>query len=182
MDNFYKEINGYPGYRVSRDGEVQSRWRRRGYRGRMTDEWLPLRPIRRRHGHLVVNLHRDGKKTPRYIHHLVLEAFLGPRPEGLVCCHWDGDPANNRIQNLRWDSPKANSEDALRHGTRAIGSRCRAKLVEREVLEIRRKFAEGVPSSLLAEEYGVTGMQIRNIVHRRSWRHLPASPDPPTAP
>jgi hypothetical protein len=29
-----------------------------------------------------------------------LEAFVGPRPPGLVCCHEDGDPANNRVENL----------------------------------------------------------------------------------
>jgi hypothetical protein len=68
---------------------------------RLTDTWLPGKPIRRGSGHQVVNLHRDGQKVPRYVHHLVLEAFVGPRPEGLVCCHWDGDPGNNRLENLR---------------------------------------------------------------------------------
>jgi HNH endonuclease len=180
MDDQFKHIDGFPGYRVSRDGEVQSRWRR-GSRGRMTDTWLPLKPIRRRSGHLVVNLHRDGKKTARYIHHLVLEAFVGPRPEGLVCCHWDGNPTNNRVENLRWDTHRANGADTIRHGRRKFGEEAGSKLIAADVLEVRRKYAQGARKSQLAAEYGVTGPQIGNIVHRRAWRHLPAPTDPPTA-
>src|SRR4051794_35697091 len=103
MDDSFRPIDGYPGYRVNKDGEVQSCWKRSGLRDRMTETWLPLKPIRRKHGHLSVNLHRECTKTPRYIHHLVLDAFVGPRPPGLICCHWDGDPANNHLENLRWD-------------------------------------------------------------------------------
>lgn len=101
MDDPIRPIKGYPGYRVSGEGEVQSCWSRRGRRDRMTGTWLPLEPIRRPYGYLSVNLHRGGTKTARYIHHLVLEAFVGPRPPGLICCHWDGDPTNNRVENLR---------------------------------------------------------------------------------
>lgn len=148
----------------------------------MSEEWLPLKPIPNRWGHLSVNLHRGGVKTRRYIHRLVLEAFVGPRPEGLVCCHWDGDPSNNRLDNLRWDTHRANGADAIRHGRRKFGEAAGSKLTEREILEIRRKYAEGVRKSLLAAEYGVTGPQVSNIVTRRAWRHLPAPPDPPAAP
>src|SRR3954468_21881101 len=120
MGDLFKPVEGFPGYRVSDSGEVQSCWNRLGRRGGMTDSWLPLKLIRRQ-DHLVVNLHRDGVKSARYVHHLVLEAFVGPRPPGLVCCHWDGDPSNNRLANLRWDTHQANMDDMLRHGTRGRG-------------------------------------------------------------
>jgi hypothetical protein len=65
MDDHFRPIEGYPGYRVSRTGEVQSCWSRHARPSRMTGTWLPVRPIPRRWGHLTVNLSRDGKKTGR---------------------------------------------------------------------------------------------------------------------
>jgi hypothetical protein len=45
------------------------------------------------------------------IHVLVAEAFLGPRPRGYHICHKDGDKTNNKIENLRYDTPKGNWQD-----------------------------------------------------------------------
>ena len=111
----------------------------------MGDAWRPLRPTPQYRGHLCVCLVRDGTKCSRHVHRLVLEAFLGPCPPGLICCHNDGDPANNRLSNLRWDTYKSNSEDMLRHGTRRMGSAAGAKLDEEDVLGIRRLKAGGRP-------------------------------------
>ena len=173
MDDSIRPIEGYPGYRVSVGGEVQSCWSRRGRRDRMTGTWLPLEPIRRPCGHLFVNLHRDGTKTARYIHHLVLEAFVGPRPPGLICCHWDGDPTNNRVENLRWDTYQANSDDVLRHGRRRMGETASmAKLKEGQVREIRRLMAEGASPEGLADRFGVGCPNIKAIACGKSWRHL----------
>lgn len=70
-----------------------------------------------RGGHLRVTLARGGKTVTRSVHALVLAAFVGPRPEGLEGCHGDGDPSNNRLSNLRWDTTSNNHLDAVRHGT-----------------------------------------------------------------
>lgn len=69
-------------------------------------------------GHLVVTLNRDGKRSGvnRLVHQLVLEAFVGPRPEGMVACHWDDDPSHNHLNNLRWDSYSRNTYDQIRNG------------------------------------------------------------------
>jgi hypothetical protein len=69
-------------------------------------------------GHLNVVLYYlapDEGRNAR-IHTLVLEAFAGPRPEGMEGCHNDGNPTNNHIDNLRWDTRSANNQDTLRHG------------------------------------------------------------------
>jgi hypothetical protein len=140
----------------------------------MTDIWLPLKPVRNRWGYLSVNLHRGGEKTRRYIHHLVLEAFVGPRTPGTVCCHRDGDPASNRLENLRWDTHRSNMDDMLRHGTRGRGETAsRARLKEPEVLEIRRLVADGATAGDLAVRFGVGTANIMAIVNRRTWKHLP---------
>lgn len=64
----------------------------------------------------------DGRSHPQRIAPLVLTAFTGPRPEGMECCHNDGDETNDRLENLRWDTRSANRWDAVRHGT-APGTR-----------------------------------------------------------
>ena len=42
MDDHFRPIEGFPGYRVSRSGEVQSCWLRRGRFSLVTDTWTPL--------------------------------------------------------------------------------------------------------------------------------------------
>lgn len=68
-------------------------------------------------GHRKVALRRPGIQSGYFVHRLVLEAFVGPCPEGMECCHNNGDPADNRVENLRWDSRTENILDSVRHGT-----------------------------------------------------------------
>ncbi|WP_082971209.1 HNH endonuclease signature motif containing protein [Mycobacterium sp. 852002-51971_SCH5477799-a] len=58
----------------------------------------------------------NGRKETRRVHRLVLEAFVGPAPSGTFGCHLDGDPANNRLNNLRWDTQANNLRDVVSHG------------------------------------------------------------------
>lgn len=68
-------------------------------------------------GHLHVSLF-EGRTEKRYsVHSLVAQAFIGPRPDGLVVCHNDGDPSNNCPENLRYDTASGNMLDAVKHGT-----------------------------------------------------------------
>lgn len=52
----------------------------------------------------------NGKSELRryFVHRLVLAAFVGPAPEGMVCCHKDDDPSNNHLDNLRWGTQSEN--------------------------------------------------------------------------
>lgn len=75
-------------------------------------------------GHQVISF---GKRNRHYVHLLVLEAFVGPRPDGLEGCHNDGDPTNNRASNLRWDTPSSNQLDRVKHGTHHYARRTHCK-------------------------------------------------------
>ena len=173
MQDEFRPVEGYPGYRVSGDGRVESCWTRRGRYCIPTETWRPLKPILR-NGYPTFNLARGGKKSACRIHRLVLESFVGPCPEGMVACHGDGDRANNALSNLRWDTTRANSDDSLRHGTRALGSKCRSsKLTEDDVVQIRRLRAEGESIGELAARFAVTSENVLAIMSRRSWKHLP---------
>lgn len=76
-----------------------------------------LRQFPQAKGHLALRVTNGTRYRTRTVHQLVLETFVGPRPAGLYGCHNDGNPANNRVSNLRWDTPKSNSADMRTHGT-----------------------------------------------------------------
>lgn len=63
------------------------------------------------HQHVVLEGRND-----RSVHSLVLEAFVGPCPPGLMACHTNDDPTDNRIDNLSWGTRSQNSYDAVRNG------------------------------------------------------------------
>lgn len=63
----------------------------------------------------TVQLGRGNSHRP--VHRLVLEAFVGPCPEGMtVGRHLDDDPNNNHISNLAWGTVSDNSKDKVRNG------------------------------------------------------------------
>jgi hypothetical protein len=70
-----------------------------------------------RGGYKAVGLTLDGHAAVQRVHRLVCTAFHGPPPsldKGWVL-HRDGDPSNNRPENLRWGSAQENSDDLGRH-------------------------------------------------------------------
>lgn len=67
-------------------------------------------------GHLSVHLGYDNKKISVSVHRLVLEAFVGERPDGMECCHNNGVANDNRLENLRWDTHENNNKDRKLHG------------------------------------------------------------------
>jgi hypothetical protein len=122
----------------------------------------------------VVTLSGNGVKVKRKVHQLVLESFVGPCPEGMEACHNDGNELNNSLSNLRWDTHANNMRDKARHGTNIRGETVgTSKLTEQEVLEIREKYSSGsYIQQQLAEEYGVSQMQISDIINRKWWAHV----------
>src|SRR5271166_6551030 len=64
-------------------------------------------------------LFRDGKRRMVMVHTLMLETFVGPRPEGTHGCHRDDNPDNNRLDNLYWGTPRQNVGDAIKSGRHA---------------------------------------------------------------
>lgn len=115
-----------------------------------------------------------GKKVTVRLHRAVASAFCA-RPDGCdVVNHLDGDRTNNRPANLEWTTHSGNNVHALAAGLRDTvrGERhVRAKLTDEQVMAIRARSNE--PRALVAKEFSVTAATIGDIVHRRSWMHLP---------
>lgn len=121
MDEIWKPVKGFTGrYEVSSEGRVRSLPQaivcEGPVKGRYTSfrQGKLLRPGRMPGGHLSVAL---GKGNSQCVHKLVLNAFVGPAPDGYECLHINGNPADNRLQNLRWGTRSENIKDAVRHGT-----------------------------------------------------------------
>src|SRR6185437_6200778 len=68
------------------------------------------------YGHKGVVLSMRGVHVQASVHRLALTAFIGPCTDGLIGCHNNGDPADNRLSNLRWDTYSENNLDRVRHG------------------------------------------------------------------
>lgn len=75
-----------------------------------------MRPATHKAGYRMLGLSGGGQKISRQLHRIVLDAFVGPLPDGFVSCHNNGDPGDNRLENLRYDTPRANNLDKVRHG------------------------------------------------------------------
>lgn len=110
-------IPGHDGYEVSSLGQVRSMDRtvphpRSGQltlRGRM----LKISIAGSHRGYPTVHL---GQGNTRTVHALMALAFLGP-PEGRQVRHLNGDPHDNRLENLAYGTVKDNMADMVRHGT-----------------------------------------------------------------
>ena len=117
-------------------------------------------------GHLKVRAAGDN----RYIHALVAEAFLGPRPVGMQVAHNDGDHRNNAADNLRYATPRENNGDKRKHGTNRKGeSHPGAKLNVDEIAGIRRALAMGFKQKDIAAAVGVTRSNISHIATGKTW-------------
>jgi len=118
----WRAIPGYEGsYEVSDHGRVRGLPRVCQYGRRRAGKILASHIAKSNHRY--VRLCRDGKHQRFGIHVLVLTVFVGPRPAGLFACHWDDDPTNNRLSNLRWATRSENVLDSVRNGTHTMTRR-----------------------------------------------------------
>ncbi len=174
----YRPIEGYPGYRAGSDGTIWSHWGKgsSNREGKQGKKWISLAFRTDRDKRLRVNLYRGGKMVKLYVHHVIIRAFLGNRPDGKECCHNDGNPANNRLDNLRWDTRESNMADKVLHGTHNRGERCgTSKLKEEDVIEARKLYASGEWTfKKLGGKFGVTSYTMRAAIRRITWQHVAA--------
>lgn len=133
-------------------------------------------------GYQYVKLYLHKRTFVPMVHRVVLEAFVGPRPNGLQCRHLDGNKTNNALLNLCWGTPQENADDKRRivglrgeevppRRQRRGSIKDRAPLTERTAREMRAKFRAAVMS--LATEYNVLPCHVWNVITRRAWKHLP---------
>ncbi len=124
MDEIWLPIPSHPGYEASSLGRI------RGVERVLTNK----NGVQRRWKGRIRKLSADGENrlmvwidgTSRYVHVLVAETFHGPRPDGQLIRHRNGDNQDNRPSNLRYGNQSENQHDAVAHGThsRARNTHC----------------------------------------------------------
>lgn len=172
----YKDIVGFPGYRAGDDGTIWSLFYR-GSRGRMGTTWNLLHhgSNRRRDGYHTVDIYRDKRKFTFLVHRLILETFVGPCPEGMEGCHANDVKSDNRLVNLRWDTPKANSADARKNGKiRVLAGfdNPRARVTIEDIREIRRRVAAGMSCKQIFESMDFSYTTINDIARGARWKDV----------
>jgi len=153
----WKPILAFPGYEVSTEGRVRS------FR---VPRYLATE---NRGAHKSVWLMRDGRPRRVAVHRLVLLSFKGPPPEHCEACHNDGDPANNRLDNLRWDSHQANMRDKRDHGTQPRGANHHARIGRAKTARVRSLLERGLSQSAVARNCGVSQSVVSEIKRGRHW-------------
>lgn len=145
---------------------VDSRGIARWFRGRELRNTREGNP-----GYVKLSLYRDGVRHVTRLHVLVAAAFLGERPRGAHVAHNDGNPCNNRADNLRYATAAANLRDRSAHGTDNRGVRNgHARLDEHQVQIVRNRLREGERQVDIAASLGVARTTVSAIATGRSWR------------
>ena len=159
----WKDVPGYPGYRVSDAGVVES------YK---SGTWKPIRRRLVKSGHLGVSLYNNGRRWDTCAHVIVMRSFIGPPGLGQEVRHANGDPAVNRLSNLSFGTRKDNADDRGRHGRhhRPAGeANGRRILCADDVRAIRKRVGAGETLRAVASDFGVAYNTISAIMAGRSW-------------
>lgn len=163
----YRPIKGYSRYRVGSDGSVWAFFKSTG--------WKMRRLKLCRDGYWRVDL-TDATGAVKYcaVHRLVLEAFVGPCPEGMEGCHDPSpDKSNNALSNLKWGTKRDNAADRIRHGNQPRGVKVKhAKLTPAKAACIRILCAAGHSQIVVGRNFGVCQTVVSKIVLGKIWREV----------
>lgn len=156
-NEIWKGVPGFSIYEVSSIGRVR---RVGGKPRRLTSD---------NGGYQNVTITDGPRRCQVSVHALVATAFHGPKPSAAhECAHWDGNPANNRVWNLRWATKTENAADRDRHGKTARGdSNGKTKLSDANIALIFADRAMGLTQYALADKYNISQAQVWNILNRR---------------
>jgi hypothetical protein len=174
MEHTWKAVRGYEGcYEVSDQGAVRSLPRAtRGRGGKPRVSRGTVLKAYALNGYLLVSLHKFGEGETRYVHSLVAEAFIGPRPQGQDVHHADGDKGNNSASNLRYVSRSENVRHAFESGLSKRGSAHYAATID-EATAAAIWQARGTGSRRrVAERFGVGDGCVLGIWFGRTWKHV----------
>jgi hypothetical protein len=159
------ELKDYPGYFISKTGHVWNNITRHWVSQHLDDEGYPR-----------VNLWDGEKNHSKTVHALLMLTFIGTKPVGTECCHNNGNPKDNRLENLRYDTHSANLADAGKQGRLGMHGEehHQAKLTNADVTTIRLRYANRKKGDVrkMALEYGVERHAITKVGQGRMWRHI----------
>lgn len=108
-------------------------------------------------------------------HRFAWAYFNGPIPDGLFVLHQCDNPSCASPHHLKVGTQLDNMREKMsrgRHVTRRGEDAGNAKLSTVQVLEIRKRYANGESQRSLGKTYGTSQGRISLIVNRKSWTHV----------
>ncbi len=100
-----RAVAGFPEYSINTRGVVF------GKKGKPLSPWLEK-------GYPRVGLRNGtGRLRCRYVHVLMLETFVGPKPPGEIARHKNNNPLDPSLLNLEWNTQSVNCLDEVANGT-----------------------------------------------------------------
>lgn len=166
MTEFWQDVPGFGGcYEASSLGRVRSKARvvsKPHRNGSVVLQNYPERVLEARpnpEGYVVLHISVDGRRQSIGAHRLVALAFHGQPQRGQECCHNNGNPSDNRPDNLRWDSHLENNRDRLRHGNYARGRD-----------HHQAKFTKELVEAIMAQRIGRDAAMARGVSRTQFYR------------
>lgn len=119
MNEVWKDIKGYEGlYQISNLGRIKSLY---GWNGRRyLEREKILKPTtkndeRSTYPRAIIKLTKNKKSKDYKVHRLVAQTFI-PNPKNKPQVnHIDGNPLNNRVENLEWCTDRENKIHAYKY-------------------------------------------------------------------
>lgn len=113
-------------------------------------------------------------KTNYKVHRLVALTYIANPNNYSQINHIDNNRSNNHYSNLEWTTQQLNIKHKVDCNRNPVGQdSCRAKLTEKEVLQIRNLYnTKKITQAKLALKFGVSQMQISYIITRKQWTHI----------
>ena len=179
-------VNEFDDYAIDSDGCLWSR-RPRNWQHRPPIPWRRLKGKYKK----IRGTHKGGRRRPetnphlyadiidnngvfhrKWLHRLVLEAFVGPCPKGMESRHLNDVGTDNRFVNLSWGTHVQNTADKAINGKLLFGEKhANSTLKEADILEIRRLAREGVNRREIAKRFGFKKTYaITRIVYGETWK------------
>lgn len=161
----WKPVKDFPLYRVSNYGRIKSFWSGRWtiLNGTVTTNGYVHQPLK----HLITKI--------MTVHSIVLEAFVGPRPEGMQCNHKDGNKTNNSLSNLEWVTQSENALHAIKNGLQPLcrgESHGKAKWKDGEIWLLKKMLYHGVAKSIICKMFKMGIRNVNRIAHGDRWGHI----------
>ena len=125
-----------------------------------------------RKGYLYANIYKNNKSKCLKIHRAVAEAFISNPENKPQVNHLDCNVQNNNVSNLKWCTPKENSEYMVLMGNSTRGEKSKNSILkEKDILKIRN--LKGKMTQIkIASIYNVNRGTINSKKKKKNWKHV----------
>lgn len=155
-------------FRVTDDGHIETCYQWRACK-EFTVPWFRC-DRKDGSGYYYVSFRNNRVKS----HRLAYALYTNEHLQGREINHIDGNPLNNKRENLEACDASRNSKHAFDTGLNPSRGEChpKAKLTDDVVREARKLVAIGVPYTKIATKFGVSPPAVRYACTGKTWKHV----------